>query len=113
MMKYFNKNEFVMGKENVFDKMEPEFLLMLDDLREAVGEPLYINSSYRSPEYNASIKGAPASMHLKGRAVDIACESGMLRAKICHAALNMGLTCGVAKTFVHVDNRTVPIVYTY
>lgn len=102
-----------MGGRNVYDEMDKTFLMMLDDLRERVGEPLRINSSYRSPSYNKSINGAPKSMHLTGRAVDLQCSTGSLRAKIIHAALSMGMTCGVARGFVHVDNRDNQIVYTY
>ena len=112
-MQYFSKEEFVMGGSNVFDKMDSTFLFMLDDLRGRVGTPLKINSSYRSPSYNKSIGGASKSMHLTGRAVDIQCTSGVLRARIIYEALNMGMTCGVAKGFVHVDNRDNQIVYTY
>lgn len=35
------------------------------------GEPIYINSGYRSPEHNRKIGGAPNSFHVKGQAADI------------------------------------------
>lgn len=113
-MKYFSETEFVMGDEVVFDMMDADLLERLDALREAVNEPLYITSSYRDEDYNNAVAGSSTtSMHLKGRAVDLACNNGTLRAKIVKNALNLGLTVGVAKTFVHVDNRDNQIVFTY
>jgi len=112
-MKYFSETEFVMGDEVVFDMMDADLLERLDALREAVNEPLYITSSYRDEDYNNAVGGSSTSMHLKGRAVDLACNNGTLRGKIVKNALNLGLTVGVAKTFVHVDNRDNQIVFTY
>jgi uncharacterized protein YcbK (DUF882 family) len=103
----------MMGNENVFDKMDRNLLLQLDELRGLVNEPLKINSSYRSLDYNRSIGGSTKSQHLTGNAVDFHCDNGTLRGKIVHHALNLGLTCGVAKTFVHIDNRDNQIVFTY
>ena len=112
-MRWFKENEFRMGNENVFDKMNYEFLDVLDDLRECVNEPLYITSSYRSESYNRSIGGSKKSQHLTGNAVDLSCDNGALRCKIVENALALGLSVGVAKTFVHVDNRLRQIVFTY
>ena len=112
-MRYFDKEEFRMGNEIVFDEMQKELLQLLDDLRDLVNEPLHINSSYRSLEYNQSIGGSKNSQHLIGNAVDLHCTNGLLRMKIVENALALGLTCGVAKTFVHIDNRLNQIVFAY
>jgi uncharacterized protein YcbK (DUF882 family) len=102
-----------MGDKNVFDKMDSDLLHRLDLLRGLVSEPLNINSSYRSKEYNKSVGGSKNSQHLKGKAVDLHCNNSTLRAKIVRYALELDLTCGVAKTFVHIDNRDNQIVFTY
>jgi len=112
-MKYFKENEFVMGTENVFDKMDSDLLKKLDSLRELVNNPLYITSSYRSESYNASVGGSQRSQHLKGNAVDLSCNNGDLRANIVKNALSLGLSVGVAKTFIHIDNRPNQIVFSY
>jgi len=112
-MRYFKIEEFVMGDENVFDKMDTDFLNILDNLRGLVGFPLTINSSYRSPEYNKSINGATHSKHMEGIAVDLHCTDSTKRAILVKGALDMGLTVGVGKTFVHVDNRPKQIMFTY
>ena len=49
------------------------------------GEPIIINSGYRSPQLNRKIGGAANSNHLTGCAVDIR-TSGMEQA-ICYAAI--------------------------
>ena len=86
-LKYFTREEFLMGDENVFDNMDNIFLETLDELRHMVGEPLHITSSYRSPDYNESIGGAKKSMHLQGRAVDISCINSHSRMIIIKEAL--------------------------
>ena len=43
----------------------------LEVLRERYGEPIHINSGYRSPQLNRKIGGAATSNHLTGCAVDI------------------------------------------
>lgn len=49
-----------------------EFLKWLDQLREDAGLSMIINSGYRSPAHNATIKGAVEhSAHCDGEAVDV------------------------------------------
>lgn len=97
----------------VFNKMQPEFLSLLDQCRGAAGVPFIISSCYRSPEKNRRVGGSPGSMHLKGRAVDIVVTIGETRAKIMLAALTLGLTVGVMKDALHIDNRDKQIVFHY
>ena len=112
-MRYFKESEFTMDGELVFDKMDADFLIDLDNLRECVEEPLTITSSYRSLDYNRQVKGSTRSQHLTGNAVDLACDNGKLRAKIVEYALGLCLSVGVAKNFIHVDNRPQQILFTY
>lgn len=44
---------------------------ILQPLRDAMEEPLYINSGFRNPEVNRLVGGAPNSQHLTGLAADI------------------------------------------
>ena len=57
----------------------------LEILRKTRGEPIVINSGYRSPQLNRKIGGAANSNHLTGCAADIR-TSGMEQA-ICYAAI--------------------------
>ena len=113
VMIFFKESEFKMGGERVFDKMDKDFLVKLDELRGYVGQPLIITSSYRSLEYNKAIGGAKRSMHMKGKAVDVVCLEGKFRRDIVHNALKLGLTCGIASNFIHLDDRYNQIIFTY
>ena len=44
---------------------------VLERIREHFKKPVYINSAYRNPAYNAMIGGAKNSMHMYGMAADI------------------------------------------
>jgi uncharacterized protein YcbK (DUF882 family) len=44
---------------------------LLDPVRELWGDPLTVNSGFRSPALNKAIGGAVASQHMKGEAADI------------------------------------------
>ena len=112
-MKHFEKSEFTMGNENVFEKMDSDFLDVLDILREKVGEPIFITSSYRTEAYNKKINGAKRSMHLQGRAIDCVCIGGRYRKVLVREALNLGLTVGVGSNFLHIDNRIDQILFHY
>ena len=110
-LRHFTPEEFKMGKEIVFDKMNKDFLLKLDELRERCDIVFTINSSFRDPDYNKSVKGSDNSYHLLGRAVDVKCLYSTDRAIILKNALNMGLSCGIYKTWIHIDDRDNQLVY--
>ena len=112
-LKHFKPAEFTEDLRPVFDKMHPDFLLKLDTCRDLCGVPFAITSSYRSPEKNRRVGGAPGSMHLKGRAVDITCPDGVTRAIIMKTALNLGLSVGVMRNGLHLDDREEQIVFHY
>lgn len=93
-VKHFSANEF----KNP-EKMGYEFVLWLDELREAAGVPMTITSSYRSPEYNAAVGGASDSAHsdVPCNAVDFGMRPrpddpnwNLSRFKIVQAAMKMG-----------------------
>ena len=112
-LRYFHEDEFIMGDENVYDHMDDIFRHTRDELRHCSGVPMKITSSYRSPSYNKGVGGAKKSMHLQGRAVDISCTNSHDRMIILKEALSLGLTVGVAGTFLHLDDRDYQIVFTY
>ena len=85
----------------------------LQEIRDHLGKALKINSGLRCDSYNRSLDGVSRSYHLIGRATDVHCASSIDRHIIVKTALNMGLTVGVAKTFIHLDNRGKGIVFLY
>ena len=85
--------------------MSPAFLDLMDQIRDAVGEPLTVTSGYRCPTHNASVSSTGATgPHTTGRAIDIKADS-RLRFLLIQEALKQGITrIGVAKTFIHLDD---------
>ena len=57
---------------------------VFEPLREWVGEPIRVNSMFRSPELNSALKGAPRSSHMKGQAFDITSMGGKTNLEIFH-----------------------------
>ena len=113
-MKYFKIEEFDC-QETGNNEMDGLFLEMLDELRGRCGFPFTITSGYRAPKHSIeALKGKPGT-HTQGIAADIKAISGSERHIILANAFDMGFGgIGVAKTFIHVDNRdTTPVAWTY
>lgn len=85
----------------------------LDFAREKAGVPFVLNCAYRSSEWDLSKGRSGKGYHTLGRAVDISCQNSYSRSKILKACLSLGLTCGVSKTFIHVDDRDNQICFMY
>lgn len=84
----------------------------LQALRDAYGKPIKINSGFRCPKHNAEVGGAAHSKHLEGIAADIAVpDCREMRILIRLATDFNGL--GVGGTFIHLDIRPDPAVWTY
>lgn len=95
-------------------------MVVLQHLRQVLGRPITLTSTYRSPDYNRAVGGASQSEHVKFRAIDFQ-VSGLLPAQVAQVlrslrgkvflnpATNKSFTfrggIGVYATFVHVDTR--------
>lgn len=86
-------------------------LRVVDDLREQLGRPVVLLSSYRSAAYNAAINdAAKRSYHMRFQALDIA-VAGHTPEQVFHRLERMrdagkfsgGL--GLYRTFTHIDTR--------
>lgn len=106
-LRFFKRAEFnspdALGSGEM---MNTRLIFGLDALRAVLGRPLVINSGYRTKRHNTAIKGAPASAHLTGEAVDISTAGWPKedRAKLIAYALKLGFTgIGVGATFIHLD----------
>ena len=110
-VKYFGRHEFACkcGRCGGYPVEPSEKLLrVLDEIRDRIGEPVYINSGIRCPQHNASIDGAsPKSRHMNGDAADIRAENTSPRALYDIACETVGTTGGVGlyDWGVHVDTR--------
>lgn len=83
----------------------------LEVIRTAIGEPIAINSGYRSPAFNKKIGGKPKSYHLLAMAADFRSQkfSPPQLAKIVKSLIREGKLLpggvGLYPTFVHYDVR--------
>lgn len=113
-VQHFNEEEF-----RDAEKMDKEFVYWLDDLREAFGKRIYINSSYRDPAYNESVGGAPNSAHteIPCKAADIRVENTRDRFLLVSLAIGMGCErIGIGETYLHIDfsdEKPKRVMWTY
>ncbi len=113
--KFFRLEEFNCTHTNK-NEMDHEFLAKLDLLREKCGFPFRITSGWRDATHPSEVRKAEpgTGTHCQGIAADIAVSNGFERMNIVHEAIKMGFSIGVARTFVHVDDRkTTPVMWTY
>ncbi len=120
-LKHFKLDEFKCPccGEN---KMDRQFLLILDEIRDYAGIPFIITSGYRCKKHNKEIGGKPNSAHLNGLAADIKCTISYNRAiivnSIVHFVHKIGipLRIGIAINFIHFDidkEKPNPVIWVY
>lgn len=74
---------------------------ILQPLRDAWGQPLFIKSGYRCLKLNAAVGGVPTSQHVMGKAADVACSNPYELAKLA-VKLKLGFDQMIVyPTFVH------------
>ncbi len=92
--------------------MNEDFMMRLQQLRDACNFPLHINSGYRCEKKNIDCGGHPTSGHLDSgegaQAADLRVERDQARVVI-QKAIEMGFSVGIAQKgksrFVHVDTK--------
>ena len=122
-LKHFRMEEFqcpCCGKED----MDLDLLENLDALRGRLGTPLVITSGYRCKAHNKAVGGARktknslGSMHLYGKAVDIAAGAHTAYRIITlanqYGFRGIGVQQKGSGRFIHLDNRSGPeVVWSY
>jgi len=89
-------------------KMDDNFLVKLQKLRDVVGFPLIISSAYRCKDHNASVGGVTTSQHKYGKAADIIVNhyTSKRRYFILSSAFKLKFSgIGIYKEFIHLDTR--------
>lgn len=111
MAKYFMDSDFECHccEEN---KISPELVDKLDELRERWGGPIEVKRGYSCEKHNAEVGGASNSRHLYGDAADI-CLPGPFNAEqykvfygfVCGTRLFSAVGYYPKQEIVHVDIR--------
>lgn len=115
LTKNFTKREFKSKDgsrmpDSVLENVK-ELALNLQVLRDFLGEPLRINSAYRSEAHNQSVGGSSRSQHLLGKASDLRVKDldsedlyHIIEALISEGKMKEG-GLGLYNSFVHYDIR--------
>lgn len=101
----FKLKEFLTkNKADSFTKINLCVLDTLQAIRLKFGSAIGISSSYRSPTYNKSIKGATSSEHINGNALDIYPLNGDIKG-LHKVGKELGFDGGLGlyNTFMHID----------
>jgi uncharacterized protein YcbK (DUF882 family) len=99
--------------------MKPDFMRVLQAIRNEYGKPMTITSGYRHWTHPVEArKGHTTGEHTRGTCVDIACADGRTRFELVQIALKHGITrIGIAKTFVHLGiggaGLPAPVIWEY
>lgn len=111
----FHSSEFMCRDGTpVPEELLPNVQLLADNLqvlRDYLGEPIHVNSGYRTPSYNKKIGGAPKSFHVKAMAGDITAKSktpkqlNAIIEKLIAQGLMMQGGLGLYPGFNHYDVR--------
>jgi hypothetical protein len=118
----FTYREFFSGSASGIKIEPPEeyfetiqyIAIQLQKIRDMLGKPIYINSAYRTKEWNKYVGGATSSKHLEAKAVDIK-VSGISPSDLAlyFAKFTEFNGFGIARNFVHLDLRDKFTIWKY
>jgi hypothetical protein len=101
------------------------FVLKLDLVRDALGVPMHPTSGCRCSFWNKVVGGKKSSMHMMEKdrvekgfgkdccAADFEIWSGIERFIVASVCTDLGLSMGISDRFIHIDDRSDPIVFPY
>lgn len=121
MYRYFSKAELSCRCGCGQAKMDPDFMMWLEKLRETCGFPFPVSSAYRCPAHNSKVSSTGENgPHTTGKAIDIVVQGARAHILI-RQAMNMGVSgLGVHQRgtgrFIHLDLITEgprPNVWSY
>lgn len=107
LSEHFRVREFACKDGCKFVLISKLLVEVLEALRKKIGEEIYINSGFRTPEHNEAISGSLLSYHQYGMAADIRAKT-KTPAELYKLLDQMMKDWGgleLHDTFVHVDTR--------
>lgn len=108
LTEHFKAQEFACKDGCKFVMVSKILVQVLEALRQKIGEEVYINSGFRTPEHNKAVGGAILSYHQYGMAADIRAKTKTPKELYDLLDKMMAGWGGLElhQTFVHVDVRT-------
>lgn len=109
LTKNFSRSEFACKCGCGFDDVAPELAEMCQTIRDALNQPVRINSGCRCTAHNAKVGGVANSTHTQGKAADLSCAAGADRlfetVKSLHESGRLPALsyCLKYPSFVHID----------
>lgn len=112
---HFSEKEFSACTPPCFSQsMNYWFMLRLEDARVKAGVPFVLSCAFRSKSWDVAKGRSGNSYHTLGRAVDIKVTDDRTRFRIVKSLIDAGFKgIGVARTFVHVDDRDTGTYWLY
>jgi len=118
---YFSKAELQCKCGCEQAPMDPQFLMMLDELRSKLNKPLRVSSGFRCPSHNSKVSGTgETGPHTTGKAVDLAVDRSFayetLRASMAMGFTGIGVKQKGGGRFLHLDTITEglrPTIWSY
>lgn len=105
----FSRSEFSCKCGCGHDRIDGAVVDICQRIRDALGEPVRVNSGCRCPKHNKAVGGVADSYHVQGLAADLSCAGGAARLfkiiKELHGAGKLPRLsyCIKYPTFVHID----------
>jgi len=101
------RNRIPVCSHGSIESIDPALILALEKLERESGLELEFSSGYRCKACNAAAGGAKNSAHLRGRAVDILCNTSSERYQIVQLAVELNFRrIGVGRNIIHLDIDT-------
>lgn len=117
LTEHFNLSEFISPNDNTVeltDEIINNLTILsqqLEVIRTHLGQPITINSGYRSKEHNKAVGGVKNSQHLLGKAGDLRSNDSLHLSTLIKKLMDEDLIkkggIGLYKNFVHYDWRGV------
>jgi hypothetical protein len=107
----FAMDEFMQSWKGQYAVFSPSTVVHWQHIRDALGVPLYVNSGFRSPGYNAGIDGAAThSRHMFGDAADVSAQGAVSLSTIESQCVSEGADyVAIYTSHVHCDWRNDPL----
>lgn len=104
---HFRVQEFACKDGCKFVLISKILIRVLEELRQKIGEEIYINSGFRTPTHNKAVGGTLLSYHQYGMAADIRAKTKSPKElyDILDEILEGWGGLELHETFVHVDTR--------